>query len=172
MTTGTLDAWIFATEFARLPPLRVAEIEAWTRDNVRMHEAVAAYGSRVSLGGRNNEPQVIQDILAHYGARPGEPVLVRFFSDGGVAKDAQIARLLREASNRPVFWQFIGLGQGRYGILEKLDTLDGRLIDNVGFFAVDDIVQITDAHLYERILSEFPAWLEAARAHGIPLGSN
>ncbi|WP_067466023.1 VWA domain-containing protein [Actinomadura macra] len=169
---GALDAWIFATEFARLPPLRVAEIEAWTRDNVRMHEAVAFDGSRVNIGGRNNEPQVIQDILAYYEAKPGEPVLVLFFSDGGVAKDAQIARLLREASNRPIFWQFIGLGHGRYGILERLDTLGGRLIDNAGFFAVDDIAEISDGELYERILSEFPTWLEAARGHGIPLGSN
>nr|WP_067634733.1 VWA domain-containing protein [Actinomadura latina] len=69
----------------------------WTRDNVRMHEAVAADGSRVSLGGRNNEPQVIEDVLAHYAACPGEPVFVLFFSDGGVAKNGQIARLLREA---------------------------------------------------------------------------
>ncbi|WP_339154822.1 VWA domain-containing protein [Actinomadura luteofluorescens] len=169
---GALDAWIFATEFARLPPLRVAEIEAWTHDNVRMHEAVAADGSRVGLGGRNNEPQVIEDILAFYAARQGEPALVLFFSDGGVAKNAQIARLLREASNRPVFWQFIGLGYGRYGILEKLDTLDGRLIDNAGFFAVDDIANITDTELYQRIFSEFPTWLKSAKAHGIPLGSN
>lgn len=169
---GALDAWIFATEFARLPPLRVAEIEKWSHDNLRMHEAVAADGSRVSLGGRNNEPQVIEDILAFYDAGPGEPVLVLFFSDGGVAKTAQIARLLREASNRPVFWQFIGLGHGRYGILEKLDTLDGRLVDNAGFFAVDDIARTSDTELYERILSEFPTWLKSARAHGIPLGSN
>ncbi|MEW2355761.1 VWA domain-containing protein [Spirillospora sp. NPDC029432] len=169
---AALDAWIFATEFARLPPLRVAEIEAWTRDNVRMHEAVAADGSSVSLGGRNNEPQVIADIVSYYADRPGEPVFVLFFSDGGVAKDAQIARLLREASNLPIFWQFIGLGQGRYGVLQKLDGLDGRLVDNAGFFAVDDIADITDAELYQRILSEFPAWLTAAKAHGIPLGSN
>ncbi|TDD84507.1 stress protein [Actinomadura darangshiensis] len=169
---GALDAWIFATEFARLPPLRVAEIQAWTRDNVRMHEAVAADGARVSLGGRNNEPQVIADIVSYYAARPGEPVFVLFFSDGGVAKDAQIARLLREASIRPIFWQFVGLGQGRYGILEKLDGLDGRLVDNAGFFAVDDIADITDAELYQRVLSEFPAWLRAAKAQGIPLGSN
>jgi stress response protein SCP2 len=169
---AALDAWIFATGFARLPPLRVAEIEAWTRDNVRMHEAVAADGSRVALGGRNNEPQVIEDILAYYAERPGEPVLVLFFSDGGVAKDGQIARLLREASIRPVFWQFIGLGHGRYGVLERLDTLDGRFVDNAGFFAVDDIADVTDAELYERIVSEFPAWLSAAKANGIPLGSN
>ncbi|MEU8303689.1 VWA domain-containing protein [Actinomadura sp. NPDC048955] len=125
-----------------------------------MHEAVATDGSRVSLGGRNNEPQVIEDILAFYEARHGEPALVLFFSDGGVAKNAQIARLLREASNRPVFWQFIGLGHGRYGILEKLDTLDGRLIDNAGFFAVDDTANITDTELYQRIFSEFPSWLK------------
>ncbi|MFB4315822.1 VWA domain-containing protein [Actinomadura sp. 21ATH] len=169
---AALEAWIFATDFARLPPLKVAEIQAWTHDNVRMHEAVAADGARVSLGGRNNEPQVIADIVSYYADRPGEPVLVLFFSDGGVAKDAQIARLLREASERPIFWQFIGLGHGRYGLLHKLDDLDGRLVDNAGFFAVDDIADITDAELYHRILSEFPEWLRAAKAHGIPLGSN
>ncbi|MFF5260514.1 VWA domain-containing protein [Actinomadura viridis] len=169
---AALDAWIFATEFARLPPLKVAEIQAWTRDNVRMREAVAADGTRVSLGGRNNEPQVIADIVSYYACRPGEPVFVLFFSDGGVAKDAQIARLLREASDQPIFWQFIGLGHGRYGILHKLDDLDGRLVDNAGFFAVDDIDGISDAELYQRILSEFPTWLRAARAQGIPLGSN
>ena len=92
---GALDAWIFATEFARLPPLRVAEIEAWTRDNVRMHEAVAADGSRVSLGGCNNEPQVIQDILAHYEARPGRAgsraVLLRRWRGQGRADRPPVA---------------------------------------------------------------------------------
>jgi hypothetical protein len=133
---------------------------------------VAADGSRVNLGARNNEPEVIADILEFYGDRPGEPVLVLFYSDGGVAKNTQIAHLLRGASNRPIFWQFIGLGHGTYGILEKLDTLDGRLVDNSGFFAIDDITEITDTELYDRILAEFPDWLRAARDQGIPLGSN
>ncbi|MFD0687181.1 vWA domain-containing protein [Actinomadura fibrosa] len=169
---GALDAWIFADESARLPPLRVAEIEAWTRAHVHMDEVVTADGKRVDVGGGNNEPRVIEDILGHYDARPGEPVLVLFFSDGGVADDAEISDLLRKASNRPIFWQFIGLGDSWYGILEELDTLDGRLVDNAGFFAVDDITHISDTELYQRILSEFPTWLRTARAHGIPLGSN
>jgi hypothetical protein len=56
------------------------------------------------------------------------------------------------------------VGRANYGILEKLDTMDGRVVDNAGFFALDDIDAISDADLYERILSEFPDWVRAAQA--------
>ena len=36
-----------------------------------------------------------------------------------------------------------------------------------GFFAVDDIAGVPDAELYDRILSEFPSWMTAARQAGI-----
>jgi hypothetical protein len=42
--------------------------------------------------------------------------------------------------------------------------MEGRFIDNAGFFALDDIDKVSDAELYERILSEFPDWIRAARA--------
>jgi len=50
-----------------------------------------------------------------------------------------------------------------YGILEKLDTMDGRVVDNANFFALDDIDRISDEQLYERLLNEFPQWLKEAR---------
>ncbi|RYE42329.1 MAG: hypothetical protein EOP24_33215 [Hyphomicrobiales bacterium] len=45
--------------------------------------------------------------------------------------------------------------------------MKGRVVDNAGFFSVDDISKISDAELYRRLLSEFPEWLRAARRAGI-----
>lgn len=61
----------------------------------------------------------------------------------------------------------LGVDGANYGVLERLDTLTGRRVDNTGFFAVDDIDTLTDADLYARLLSEFPAWIRAARSVGV-----
>ena len=50
-----------------------------------------------------------------------------------------------------------------FPFLHKLDELPGRLIDNAGFMAVNDIDTIKDAELYDRLLNEFPQWLVKAR---------
>ena len=67
----------------------------------------------------------------------------------------------------PIFWQFVGIGGSSYGILECLDTMSGRTVDNCNFFSLDDIKKISDAELYDRLLNEFPDWLRAAKAKGI-----
>jgi len=54
-----------------------------------------------------------------------------------------------------------------YGILERLDSMGGRLVDNANFFHLDDLGKITDEQLYERLLNEFPAWIKQARLKGI-----
>ena len=50
---------------------------------------------------------------------------------------------------------------------DLVDSLPGRRVDNVGFFAVDDIDLVSDPDLYDRLLTEFPSWLAAARQAGI-----
>jgi hypothetical protein len=111
----------------------------------------------------------MRDVLAHFAdpASGTPPALVVFLSDGGVHQDAEIEELLVKASVQPIFWQFVGLGRSRYGVLERLDTMAGRRVDNAGFFAVDDIEAVTDEDLYERLLSEFPHWIRAAREAGV-----
>ncbi|MDU5949065.1 MAG: VWA domain-containing protein, partial [Paenibacillus macerans] len=61
----------------------------------------------------------------------------------------------------------VGLGRANYGVLQKLDEMPGRYIDNANFFALDDISSISDEELYDRLLNEFPAWIKEARAKGI-----
>ena len=66
-------------------------------------------------------------------------------------------------STQPVFVQFVGIGKEDFPFLHKLDELPGRLIDNAGFMAVNDIDAIKDAELYDRLLNEVPQWLVKVR---------
>ena len=143
----------------------------------------------------NNEPSVIRQVIEHFSglATPGPvaekkglfsskkifpnefapaidaktPVFVLFISDGGVSHNEEIQFLIRWSSTLPIFWQFIGIGGSSYGALAKLDDLSGRHIDNANFFAIDDLRQISEAELYDRMMREFPAWLKQARAKGM-----
>ncbi|MFI8947807.1 VWA domain-containing protein [Streptomyces sp. NPDC053750] len=176
---GEMQAWTFASNPARLPDLRLGDLPEWLRLHVRVGEiSLFRRGRKKGLhpdqvdmravGIQNEEQKVIAEVRAFVRDNPASaPTLVLFFSDGGVYRNAEIERELREAVEEPVFWQFVGLGRSDYGVLERFDTLPGRRVDNVGFFAVDDISTVPDAELYDRLLSEFPSWITAAGRAGI-----
>ncbi|MFE2047500.1 VWA domain-containing protein [Streptomyces sp. NPDC059459] len=176
---GEMQAWTFASNPARLPDLRLGELPEWLRLHVRVGEiSLFRRGRKKGLhpeqvdmravGIQNEEQKVIAEVRAFVRDHPATaPTLVLFFSDGGVYRNAEIERELREAVEEPVFWQFVGLGRSDYGVLERFDTLPGRRVDNVGFFAVDDIGTVPDPELYDRLLSEFPSWITAAGRAGI-----
>ncbi|MEU9333031.1 VWA domain-containing protein [Streptomyces sp. NPDC048290] len=177
---GEMQAWTFASHPARLPDLRLGELPEWLRLHVRVGQ-LSLFGRKKpqrglqpgqvdmrAVGIQNEEQKVIAEVRDYVRRYPAAaPTLVLFFSDGGVYRNEQIERELRAAVDEPVFWQFVGLGRSNYGVLERFDTLSGRRVDNVGFFAVDDIGSLPDAELYDRLLSEFPSWITAARREGI-----
>ncbi|WP_200374450.1 VWA domain-containing protein [Thiocystis violacea] len=76
------------------------------------------------------------------------------------------ARILGSAS-RPIFWPFVGIGGRNHGVLEKLDHLSGRIVDNCIFFALDDRHGVSEGELYDHPLNEFPSWLNEARRKGL-----
>ncbi|UGT69285.1 VWA domain-containing protein [Nocardia gipuzkoensis] len=162
---GTLEAYLYALSFAKLPDITVERGDEWTRTFLHLTGTHAGIDYD-RLGGRNDELPIMRDVIDSL--RPGgRPTLVLFFTDGGFAKKREIAALMREASQLPAFWQFVGLGRANYGLLRTLDELSDRAVDNAGFFALDDIDQVDDGQLYARLLGEFPDWLRAARAAGI-----
>ncbi|MER6783566.1 VWA domain-containing protein [Streptomyces sp. NPDC000658] len=178
---GEMQAWTFASEAARLPDLRLGELPEWLRLHVRVGEMSLFRRSKKprkgmepgqvdmrTVGIQNEEQKAIAQVRDFVRENPADaPTLVLFFSDGGVYRDAAIERELRAAVEEPIFWQFVGLGRSNYGVLERFDTLPGRRVDNVGFFAVDDISTVPDQELYDRLLSEFPDWIKAAGRAGI-----
>ncbi|MFJ8110174.1 VWA domain-containing protein [Streptomyces sp. NPDC096132] len=178
---GEMQAWTFASNPARLPDLSLGELPEWLRLHVRVGEISLFRRSKKprkgmeagqvdmrTVGIQNEEQKAIAEVRAYVRDNPAPvPTLVLFFSDGGVYRDAAIEQELRGAVEEPVFWQFVGLGRSNYGVLERFDTLPGRRVDNVGFFAVDDISTVPDQELYDRLLSEFPSWITAAGRAGI-----
>ncbi|MEU1189311.1 VWA domain-containing protein [Streptomyces sp. NPDC005859] len=178
---GEMQAWTFASESARLPDLRLGELPDWLRLHVRVGEMSLFRRSKKprrgmepgqvdmrTVGIQNEEQKAIAQVRSYVRENPATvPTLVLFFSDGGVYRDAAIERELRAAVEEPIFWQFVGLGRSDYGVLERFDTLPGRRVDNVGFFAVDDVSTVPDQELYDRLLSEFPDWITAAGRAGI-----
>lgn len=169
---GEMQAWVFASEAARLPDLRTDDLADWLPAHLSLHDSGddemlgEIQVDRIGFG--NDEPKVIKQIREFVTANPEPvPTLVLFFSDGGVHRDKEIKKQLVAASGEPLFWQFIGLGDADYGALRRIDRMKGRRVDNAGFFAVDDIGEVPDEELYDRLLSEFPSWLTAARDAGI-----
>ncbi|MEV3964666.1 VWA domain-containing protein [Nocardia sp. NPDC050193] len=166
---GRIEPYLYAADYARLPDITVDRADAWSAEylHLRGHHGGIDYAE---IGGSNNELPVMREIIASL-PRHRHPTLVLFFTDGGFREKAKITALMREASDLPAFWQFIGLGHADYGLLHTLDTMTGRRVDNAGFFSVDDIDTMTDADLYNRLLGEFPDWLSAAESAGIGSGA-
>jgi hypothetical protein len=169
---ATARAWTFATHPARLPDLTLARLPEWLGLHVRpgqlgllgrpRRRGRGLHPEQVDMrlvGVHNEEHRVLAEVRAYVREHPDpRPTLVLFFSDGGVRRDAEIARQLREAAREPLFWQFVGLGRAHYGVLTRFGPPHGRR-GNAGFFAVDDVSRTPDEELYDRVLAGFPAWL-------------
>ncbi|MFV2926004.1 VWA domain-containing protein [Pseudomonas alloputida] len=159
---GELDVFGFGAKPVQLSPATLSnysdyidtEQGGWRKWDV---------GQRV-----NDEPRAMRMVMDFYNRSGGsEPVYIIFLSDGGVHKNREITQLMMEASGRPFFWQFVGLGGNGYGILERLDDMTGRVVDNCSFFAMDDLHDLTEDALYDKLMKEFPGWLKEAKAKGI-----
>lgn len=92
-----------------------------------------------------------------------EPVFVIFITDGDNGDKSKTEEIVRDASNKGVFWQFVGVGYESFSFLQKLDDLKGRFLDNADFFQLNDINKVSDEDLFNRLLTEFPAWIKEAR---------
>ncbi|WP_298908008.1 VWA domain-containing protein [uncultured Nostoc sp.] len=169
----TLDVWFFGSKYKRTKSVTEMNVEGYI--NKECGEAKRALlvfkmpSLMLELGGGNNESSVIKDVIKKYiQEQPSKlPTLIVFLSDGGVTDEQEMKKSIIEAAKYPIFWQFVGLAGSNYGILERLDTMGGRIVDNADFFHVDDLRKITDEQLYERLLNEFPSWMKQIRAKGI-----
>lgn len=135
-------------------------------------------------GGTNYAP-VINEIVRRYGnstertggffgfgsktiiKKADMPTLVLFLTDGDNADRTQAEEAIKQASCNGIFFQFIGIGYCGFNFLRHLDDMDGRFIDNANFFELNDSGNISDEELYDRLLGEFPSWIELAKSKGL-----
>ena len=98
--------------------------------------------------------------------KPVIPTYVIFLTDGDCSDKEETIRYIRQTSDQPVFWQFVGIGSSQFRTLEQLDTMQGRVIDNANFFTIrntKDLVDFTDRALMSKLLAEFPSWYKEAK---------
>lgn len=156
---GELDTWAFAQKSIHLSSINLDNINGYLNNE-------EGGWNKWDIGGVNNEPVVMKELIKEY-KKSKEPVYIIFISDGGIYKKGPIKKLIIESSSKPIFWQFVGIGGHDYGILEELDTLGKRAVDNSNFFAIDNIDSLSDEELYEKLLNEFPKWLKEAKGKRI-----
>ncbi|MFF0476104.1 vWA domain-containing protein [Streptomyces sp. NPDC004284] len=149
-----------------------AETDIRLDDHVgRIDRIVAGLGHM----GKTSYHLAMDAVIDHYlDSGSTAPALVVFQTDGGPIDKLAAERYVCKAARLPIFWQFIGFGDPgsrQFEFLRRLDELsvpERRPLDNVGFFhAGQDPSRVPDAELYDRLVSEFPAWLAAARAQGV-----
>jgi len=164
---GNLDLWIFDHRFHRLPFVNENNYENYIQREILDKSKQGLFNGKIF--GANDEPPVMKDVIHYYTKenKSENPTYVVFVSDGGISKNAEIKKIMIEASVYSIFWQFVGIGNGNYGVLQKLDNMTGRLVDNANFFSLDDVDKISDEDLYNRLLGEFPEWLKEAKINKI-----
>lgn len=160
---GCFECWAFAEKALRLADINLRNLTDYINTEQGGYKKWQA-GARY-----NNEPVVLEQVLKYFTQQsPSEyPVYVVFISDGGISETGKIKKILQNASAQPIFWQFVGIGGRHYGVLEKLDHMDGRVVDNCNFFAMDHIQSMPESELYDSLLREFPMWLKDAKSKNI-----
>ncbi|MBM7654590.1 vWA domain-containing protein [Neobacillus cucumis] len=157
---GTLDVWVYDNEFSRLKSVTERDFVNYVEEYILNNDLIHKFG-------RNDEPPVMEDVIKKYTVESPspEPAFIVFINDGGCKRT--IKKPVVESSNKPIFWQFVGIGDSNFEVLEKLDTMEGRFVDNANFFHIKDIEKTTDEDLYNQLLNEFPSWLTEAKAKEI-----
>ena len=157
-----LDCWAFGQHSQYLGAVGLDNYEDFIN-------SVQGGWRKWELGSRTNNEAGVMEAVTQFYQNDGldVPVYVLFISDGGVRDTRGISKIMTEAANLPIFWQFVGLGGHHYGILKELDEMTGRLIDNCSFFELDNLNDISEEALYENMLEEFPSWLKEAREIGL-----
>lgn len=157
---GTMDVWGFAERHKKYRDVTLDNLDGYI-DAIRGEGKRSMWEILPGLGGTNNEPPVMEEIVDYF--RDSKlPVYIVFITDGGISKTRAIKEAIRRSANYPIFWKFVGLGGSNYGILKKLDDFTDRRLDNTHFFAMDDFAKVKDDSLYDRLLEEFKEWHDEA----------
>ncbi|RBP93245.1 TerF-like vWA domain-containing protein [Cytobacillus firmus] len=159
---GALDIWVYDNEFSRLKPVTEHDFEGYVDQYIINNDLIHKFG-------RNDEPPVMADVIQKYTTedRSKDPAFIVFINDGGCKRT--IKKPVAASSDKPLFWQFVGIGDSNFEVLEKLDEMDGRYIDNANFFHIKNIETISDNELYDLLLNEFPDWLKEAKEKNVIL---
>ena len=148
-----MEVWIFENSYRRLPDVTLQNYYGY------VDREILRKGFR--MGGTNYAP-VMKDVVEKYIMEKPEPIAdyVIFITDGDCSDRTEAKEELIRNSKTPIFWQFVGVGSARFDFLQRLDEMSGRYVDNANFFVLNDVLEVSDDEIYDRLLAEFPSWLK------------
>lgn len=174
---GMIDVFLFGRDSHSFGPLGPEEVGDFSKNVISKYglESDTMYGL------------VMERLRAYYRPQPdfGKiPIFVMFVTDGGTRDTRRTETQMIEASKEAIFWKFMAIGPmpssrgpkkssrlpKGFDFLAYLDDMEGRLLDNADFFAVEDPSEPTEEELYGMLLEEFPKWLGEVRRAGVLKG--
>lgn len=179
-----VDIFVFDQGARYVGTVDMNQIQGWVAQNIQRLGSGTNYGpviNQITTKYANKHKTSTQEILVSNGfmglgkktrqvviktpVPVAVPTYVLFATDGDNFDPSEATQAVVEASQHGIFWQFVGLGNQRFDFLRKLDNLEGRFLDNANFFQLDG--EVNDADLYDKLLAEFPSWIDAARSKGL-----
>lgn len=147
---GKMECYSFNTKAKSHPDIDVNNIVEYVDNNIECD------------GGTNYSP-----VMKAVTKIANVPTYVIFITDGDNQDKNASREFIREISDEPIFWKFIGIGNERFTFLEELDDMNSRVVDNADFVKIEDISSISDDELYKLLMQEFSEWWTEAEKKGI-----
>lgn len=146
---GELDCYLFSNSFKKVKGCTERNYHNYVREVIKPDDR--------NMHGTYYAP-VLRDILSH--DKSDIPTFTIFITDGDNSDPAMTDDIIRKYSTANGFIMFVGIGGAEFWYLRKLDTLDGRPVDNTGFVEFANIRNVDETTLYEKLLSEYASWLK------------
>lgn len=150
---GELEVYVFNNDVNQMPSMTLNNYQTYVKRQILDRR----YGPS---GGTSYAP-VIQQTIHDYDDGSPYPAFGIFITDGENSDQSCTDAAIRKSSKYRIFYQFVGIGNERFYYLQKLDDLDGRKVDNTAFVKVKDFAALTDDQLYDKLLEQYPSWLNA-----------
>ena len=180
---GEIDVFLFGARVHQPAAMNLENCNTYIQSLRDKHplESDTRYGSAMAAIRKHYFGDTVFDEKMPTSTSSTLPIYVMFVTDGSTTDTSFTEKQVRASSYQPIFWQFMGIGKGRkskakkfaalassdFPMLEKLDDLPGRLLDNADFFTVLSPDEHDDATLYELMMTEYPQWVKQAQAKGL-----
>lgn len=150
---GELEVFVFNTKSLQLAPMTLDNYDGYVNCEILKKGYKPVGGTRYS--------PVINETTCRYDDGSSYPAFGIFITDGENSDYEFSDSAIRKSSEFKIFYQFVGIGHESFIYLKHLDDLDGRKVDNTAFVKVADFAQLDDDQLFNKLLEQYPQWLQA-----------
>jgi hypothetical protein len=155
-----LDCWIFSSSQSQTKSINFNNFDGYVDTEIESGKY------RDVLWNGTSYAPVMESVKKYY-KNSKLPCYIVFITDGDNSDKEKSEQIIRDTSNLPIFWQFVGIGYDSFEFLKRLDDLQGRYVDNANFIQMNNISSLSDDDLYKELLNEFPDWLSKVKELGM-----